>query len=40
MGLNIENIKNAQGIREDEQYYKDYDLVTKFMLNIFDVQKA
>ena len=37
MGLNVESIKNEFGVREDEQFYKDYDIVTKLMINFFDV---
>ena len=37
MGLNIESIKNEKGQREDELFYKDYDIVTKIMINFFDI---
>lgn len=40
MGLNVESIKNENGIRDDSLYYKDYDIITKIMINFFDVQKA
>jgi len=37
MGLNVESIKNEYGVREDNEFYKNYDIITKLMLNIFDI---
>jgi hypothetical protein len=37
MGLNVENIKNDEGEREDKAYYEGYDVLTKFFLRFFDV---
>ncbi len=37
MGLNLENIKNDKGIREDINFYDEYDSLTKFFLFFFDV---
>ena len=36
----VDNQQKQKQIRVDEEYYQDYDWITKTMLNIFCIQKA
>jgi hypothetical protein len=37
MSLRLESINDTTGKREDSHIYKDYDIITRFLLKIFEI---